>query len=1091
VRQKAVRWIEPRTDRLPERITAALEGKHTSKAEHPSGAEVSNSFEDYRFLFESNPLPMFFVDSKARTFLAVNEAAIRRYGYSRDEFLAMTVTDMHPPDDFPALLETLSKLHPGSHNIGIWKHRKKDGTIIEVEIHIQRFIYQGRLVSYVVANDMTAHRRADRLLTAQYEVMRTLGESDNLVDAAPKILRSLVESLEWDVGGLWTMEPESNLLGCFEMWHAAGMDTAEFEKWARRTPLSLGVDVPGRVCATGQAIWIQDLARESDLLCAAEALRGGLHAALGFPIVHGSKILGVLTLYSRKVRELDLELLQASTALGGLIGQFVERNLAQERLRLSDEILQRVSSLILVSNSHGEIHYASPSIKAVLGYEPEEVLGNGWWNRTRDDPEARAQARDVLMQFAQDERRLTTGPYEQEIKTRAGDKRCVLWQDAKGPGGLIFGVGQDITERKRVEESLRASEKRFFTVFNSSPNPMCIISLSEGRYLEVNQAFLRYFETTREDAIGRTQRELELWDNLDDLMRMARMLRDEGALHNFEVHLRTKKGAARIGLVSTEIINLDDQQCVLTVISDITELKRAEAETLLQTARLRQLFENSPLGIVMADERGNVMHLNKGFEAIFQYGLEELQGRTLNAIIVPEELTEEGMELDARSLRGEVITRETKRRRKDGTLIPVQIYGVPVIVDQKPAGVYAIYVDLTEPKRLEEELQQSQKMDAVGQLAGGIAHDFNNLLTAITGYSELLLMRLSPEDSLRHLAAEIAKAAERASSLTYQLLVFSRKQVVLPRVVDLNTLAAETEQMLRRLIGEHIELVTRLGHDLGKIKADPGQIIQILMNLCVNARDAMPQGGRLTIETENLNGGSSYLSRAKAIAPGKYVKLSVTDTGCGMDAVTQSHMFEPFFTTKEKGKGTGLGLSTVYGIVKQSGGYIEVQSEVGRGTTFRVYLPRLEESVSVADSTGDPQTPASGDETVLLVEDEESVRNLVRSILEMNGYAVLEASDGKDALGLCRKFKGTIHLMISDVVMPQMSGRELAEHLSTVRPEMKVLFMSGYTEDAILHQRALKSDAAFLQKPFTPAALAGKIREVLDAAEPASKASVT
>ena len=382
--------------------------------------------------------------------------------------------------------------------------------------------------------------------------------------------------------------------------------------------------------------------------------------------------------------------------------------------------------------------------------------------------------------------------------------------------------------------------------------------------------------------------------------------------------------------------------------------------------------------------------------------------------------------------------------------------------------------------RSEEQLRQSQKMEAVGKLAGGVAHDFNNLLTAINGHSELAMRRLGDDDPLYRKLEAIKNAGERAASLTRQLLAFSRKQILQPKVLDLNQVVFEMNKMFQPLIGEDIDLFTRLVPDLGKVKADPGQIEQVLMNLTVNARDAMPLGGRLTIETANVYLDEAYAKHHATVRPGWYVMLAVSDNGCGMDEATRERIFEPFFTTKEVGKGTGLGLSTVYGIVKQSGGNIWVYTEAGRGTTFKVYLPCVDRGIEEPESSTDDNKVLEGTETVLLVEDEEVVRDMAREILEESGYRVLEAKHGREALLVAERHRGPIHLMLSDVVMPQMSGRELAEHLTPLRSEMKVLYMSGYTDDAIVHHGVLDEGMAFIGKPFTPNALARKVRETLN-----------
>jgi PAS domain S-box-containing protein len=379
----------------------------------------------------------------------------------------------------------------------------------------------------------------------------------------------------------------------------------------------------------------------------------------------------------------------------------------------------------------------------------------------------------------------------------------------------------------------------------------------------------------------------------------------------------------------------------------------------------------------------------------------------------------------------------------------------------------------------EEQLRQSQKMEAVGKLAGGIAHDFNNLLTAITGYSELSLREINADTPLHSKISEIKKAGDRAASLTRQLLAFSRKQILQPKVLDLNAVIPEMEKMLRRLIGEDIVLETLLDAGLGQVKADPGQIEQIVMNLCVNARDAMPDGGRLTIQTNNIHLTQSYRNQQVLIREGRYVMLSVTDNGWGMDAETQARIFEPFFTTKELGKGTGLGLSTVYGIVKQSEGAIWVYSEVGKGTTFKIYLPRVDQPNSQEVATESRAVP-HGHETILVVEDEDIVRALATEILKQQGYRVLSAINGEDGLRRFKEFDGAIDLLITDVVMPRMSGRELAENVALIRPETRILYMSGFTDDAIVRHGVLDDGVFFIQKPFSPDALALKVRTVLD-----------
>jgi signal transduction histidine kinase/ActR/RegA family two-component response regulator len=436
---------------------------------------------------------------------------------------------------------------------------------------------------------------------------------------------------------------------------------------------------------------------------------------------------------------------------------------------------------------------------------------------------------------------------------------------------------------------------------------------------------------------------------------------------------------------------------------------------------------------------------------------------------------------------------EVQWKRKDGRVIIVRLSGCAAICCDEPEEVLELMAeDITDRRQLEEQLRQAQKMDAVGRLAGGVAHDFNNLLMVINGYTEVLLEQLDEGSDMCHKVQSIQQAADRAATLTRQLLAFSRKQHLELKVVDVNNVIGDMERLLRPLIGENIELVTRLSGDTGHTRADAGQLEQVIMNLVVNAKDAMPEGGKLTVQSSDVTVRQT-LNEQRFIQPGRYAVISVSDTGHGMDKETQSRIFEPFFTTKEKGKGTGLGLSTVYGIVKQSNGYVYVQSEPGAGTTFFVYLPRVAESAEEMCPAKSPQNETDGCETVLLVEDEESVRELVRITLTSRGYRVLEAENGECGLRVAESCKGHIDILITDVVMPGIGGRELAKTLLALRPGISVLFLSGYTEDAVITQGAPGPATAFLQKPFTLQSLARKVREILRArpapsATPALKA---
>jgi len=508
---------------------------------------------------------------------------------------------------------------------------------------------------------------------------------------------------------------------------------------------------------------------------------------------------------------------------------------------------------------------------------------------------------------------------------------------------------------------------------------------------------------------------------------------------------------------------------------------RATQESLNRSeSNFRSLVTNAPYGICRCDRLGVLLDVNPALVTMLGYTrADELAGRHLGSLYADAQQWFQTADFFHAAKEFNSLTAECVR--KDGTNIVVRISG-RVIGNGKADTTYEIFLeDVTERRALEQQLRQAQKMEAIGRLAGGVAHDFNNLLMVMSGYSEFLLERLGPDLSLRGPAQEISNAAHRATALTRQLLAFSRKQMLAPKVIDLNEVVTENLKMLTRMIGEDLDLVMVPGPALGAIRADPGQIEQVIMNLAVNARDAMPQGGKLTIETANVSVEESFARVHAPLTAGEYIMLAISDTGSGMDAETQARIFEPFFTTKGS-KGTGLGLSTVYGIVKQSGGFIFVDSRQQRGTTFRVYFPRIDskqDAAAVQDSFGLPRRER-GQETILLVEDETNLRRLARQYLEQQGYKILEAADGAAALQIADGYNGKIDLLLTDVVMPGMNGRELAVHITTQRPEIHVLYMSGYTENAVGQNGTLDAGINLLQKPFSLPVLKERVREVLE-----------
>jgi PAS domain S-box-containing protein len=621
--------------------------------------------------------------------------------------------------------------------------------------------------------------------------------------------------------------------------------------------------------------------------------------------------------------------------------QTLELESAEERYRL---LFERSQAGIIRSMLDGSILDCNQSCARILGYASREELMASPTANHYFDPEDR----NTFVAKLKKEKSLTN--YERCLRRKDGSPVWLLAsahlvEARDGVPAVNEETFIDITERKKAEETFRKA-------FDANPEPMTISSISEGRYIDVNEGFLRVTGYRREEVIGHTSTDLNFWERPEARAELVDTLRIEGSVRNREFTFRTKSGEKRIALDSSEFIEVAGQKCMISILRDMTE-----------------------------------------------------------------------------------------------------------------------------QKSLESQLRQSQKMEAVGQLSGGIAHDFNNMLGVIIGYSEVIGERLSANDPLQKKCEQITKAAQSAASLTRQLLAFSRQQMLEPKFLDLNSIVRNMERMLRRLIGEDISFTTSLGPTLGSIKADQGQIEQILINLVVNARDAMPDGGRLRIETNAVELSGEYSKKHLPQLPGSYVVLTVSDTGTGMDAETQARIFEPFFTTKEVGKGTGLGLSTVYGVVRQSDGHIWVYSEPGQGTTFKIYLPRTGQAAESARSNNRFARTLRGTETVLLVEDEEALRELTRSLLADQGYKVLEASRPERAIEIARRFEGTIHVMLTDMVMPGMNGRALADAVTAIRPEVKVVFMSGYT--GFNHAALTDEKLVLLSKPFTKDNLLSKMQEVL------------
>jgi two-component system, cell cycle sensor histidine kinase and response regulator CckA len=648
-----------------------------------------------------------------------------------------------------------------------------------------------------------------------------------------------------------------------------------------------------------------------------------------------------------------------------------------------------------------------------------------------------------------------------------------------------IGIIEDITERKRAEQALAQSERFLRAVIDLVPH-FIFVKDRESRYLPANRAFAEAWGVTPEQMVGRRAADYLSDDGEADLfVKDDREVIDSGKPSYVERVFHDMFGHERIHqTIKMPFVASAGEPAVIGVAVDITEVKQAQQALAESEERLRTIVELAPDGIFVVSDQGQIVEVNQAACKQLGYTRDQLLQLKILDIVSPRFAKRVAARLRGQAPFGSY---ESSHIRADGVEVPVELSVSEIIFRGQPAFL-GIARDMSDRKqaeehrgKLEQQLRQAQKMESVGRLAGGIAHDFNNLLMVIRSYTEMLQDCLPVHDSLRRNTEQVLKATDRAASLTRQLLAFGRKQILSPVVLDLNAVIDEAAKMLKRLIGEDLEFRVVPAESLWAIEADSDQIVQIVVNLCVNARDAMPQGGTLTIATGNVTVREGNIGGQPYVSPGEYVELSVTDTGTGISKDLQEQIFEPFFTTKELGKGTGLGLATVYGIVKQSGGYVWVDSEPGRGACFTMYLPRVKRTIA-PDMPTKAEARPRGTETLLVAEDEEGLREAVCDYLSSLGYTVLVAGSGKEALSVASQHE-EIGLLVTDVVMPGMSGRELSQMLASLRPEMKTIYMSGYTDDAVFRHGIQELGATFLQKPFSLGTLARKVRDMLGPTE--------
>jgi len=1085
---------------------------------------LRDSERKHRTLLENLPQKIFFKDRNS-VYLSCNENYARDLKIHSDEIRGQTDYDFFPRD----LAE---------------KYRSDDRRIMESgrsEDIEERYLQEGQerwvhTVKTPVKNDegevfgvlgifwdITERKRAeeerDKTLLWQQGVnllQQSLLAPALLEDKLRSITDSIVRLFDADFCRIWLIRPgdlcERGCIHaevnegphicryrdrCLHLLASSGRYTHTDGKTHRRVPF--GCYKIGRVASGEDHKFLTNDVQNDPRVHNHEWARDlGLVSFGGFQLrVPGGETIGVLALFAKhpilSTEEAMLDGLSSTIAL------VVQRAVAEEALHKSEakyrELVENANSIILRRDPEGRITFFNEFAQRFFGYREEEILGRNVVGTIV--PEKESSGRDLaqmIRDISRHPERYATN--ENENVLRNGERVWVAWTnkpilDPDGKLAEILCIGNNITDRKRAEERLAESEVKYRTLVEGMSE--AVIQVDNDHVVQfVNPQFCQMVGYREDELLGRVGYEIYFDPEEQEMIRRKNRLRREKVSDAYETRMRKKNGEEVLVRISGSPVT-DAQGNVagsIGVITDITAHKRAEQAVKESETKYRGIVDHSLLGIYIT--QGHIMRFcNQRLAEIFGYERsEELIGTYVRELVAPESWEAVDTQVQRRES-GELDTvrYEFKGKRRDGALIDLEVLGGRILYEGMPA-IQGSMIEVTERKLLEAEFLQAQKMEALGRLAGGVAHDFNNLLTSIMGYSDLLAKKLTEDDPsgpLRRYADNILSSANRAANLTQQLLSLSRRHAAQMLVLDLNGVVAEVERMLRRVIGEDIELTIHSEGTLGRVKADPIQIEQVLMNLAVNARDAMPHGGRLSIRTANVLLDKSYVRRRREVAPGPYVMIAVSDTGHGMNAEVQSHLFEPFFTTKEKGKGTGLGLSTAYGIVKQTGGHIEVESAPGKGSAFKIYLPRTEEPPAPLSSP-QPQPPGPveaefprGVETVLLAEDEETVRSLAREVLRGAGYTVLEAGDGEEALRVAGSHPGPIHLLLTDVIMPRLGGPALARHLQPLRPDMRVLFMSGYTDGDISSYGALGSETSLLQKPFQPMVLARRVREVLEA----------
>lgn len=980
-----------------------------------------------------------------------------------------------------------------------------------------------------ISRDITDRKKAEEELRLLQTMTQAITESDDFFSALDITLRKVCKTTGWVYGETWIPSPDNSYVKLTPPWYSGIEGLEEFRKASETFRFHKDVGIPGRAWSSKKPLWVRDVSADKNLPRAPIASKSGLHAAIGIPILAGEEVVAVLVFFVTEARNEDERFIALISAIASQLGALFRRKMAEDTLRDSERklrlITENTTDVILAYDMNRRLIYVNPAVKRLTGYSVEEIKERNYIDWSHPDNEEKA-------------KRLWEGLFEgkgftdEEVRIITKDGQIKWSLSSWGPmynGGPqqigVQGVERDITERKRVEEELQLLQilvqdislaEDFGSALYVSLRKICIatgwvfgeawVPSEDGSHLECSPVWYSSFEGLKkfrkiseefefQPGIGLPGR---VWSSKKSAWVIDVTKDSNFPRAPYAMEAGLKAGMAIPVLAGEKVVAVldffvqepkEEDRRLVELVSTVAaylgilfQRKRAEEILKKNEEKYRTLISNIPDVAWTADSKGNTVFISSNVERVYGYPPDEIYKDPIGlwfGRINPD---------DARMVKElfELLFSENKKfdveyriQRKDGEWI--WLHDRSVSTYKKDGTTYAdgIFSDITEYKKLEAQLRHSQKLEAIGRLVGGIAHDFNNMLTSIIGFAGILQMKMDKDDPLIVEVEQIMESAERGANLTRNLLVFGRKQAINPEPVDLFEITKKVDRLLSRLLGENIEIRILSRDEELTVMADSVQIEQALINLATNARDAMPDGGVLTIETSRERLDEEFIKTHGYGKPGRFAMITVSDTGTGMDEKTRERIFEPFFTTKDMGKGTGLGLAIVYGIVKQHNGYINVYSEVGKGTTFRIYLPLVKAEVPEA-KTAKPLPPVVGTETVLVAEDDTSVRSLSKKLLESFGYKVIEAVDGEDAVNKFRENKDKIQFLLLDVMMPKKNGKEAYDEIKNISPDIKTLFMSGYTSDAVMTRGIVEAGLNFVSKPISPTDFLKKVREVLD-----------